>query len=227
MASPLWLAVDCADVGMARALTHGCAPWLGGVKLGLEFFVTQGPDGVLAVMEGLELPLFLDLKLHDIPNTVAKAVAATARLRPALLTVHGSGGAAMIRAARQAAHADTKIIAVTVLTSMDDIDLAATGVEGGAAAQVARLAALVRGAGADGMVCSPHEVGEARAHWPDGVMVVPGVRPAGADMGDQKRVMTPADAMRAGASLIVVGRPISDSADPVDAARAIAADLND
>lgn len=225
MANPVCLAVDTADLGTARALARQCAPYLGGVKLGLEFFVAHGPDGVLAVTEGLDLPLFLDLKLHDIPNTVAKAAAATQRLKPALLTVHGAGGGAMIAAARQAAAPDTRIIAVSVLTSMDDADLAATGVAGGAAGQVARLAALARISGADGMVCSPHEAADLRTQWPDATLVVPGVRPQGADAGDQKRVLGPAEAMAAGASLLVIGRPITAAPDPLAAARAIAAAL--
>ena len=225
MASPIWLAVDTTDLAAARALVADVAPYIGGVKLGLEFFVAHGPDGVRAVMERQTLPLFLDLKLHDIPNTVAKAAAGSAALRPAILTIHAGGGAAMIAAARQAAHPDTRIIAVTVLTSMDDSDLHDCGVDAGTAAQVARLAALARRAGADGIVSSPHEVAAARAAWPDGTLVVPGVRPAGADHGDQKRVMTPAQAMAAGASLLVIGRPVSAAANPAEAARAIAAGL--
>lgn len=222
---PLWLAVDTIDQGSARALAHSCAPWLGGVKLGLEFFVAHGPDGVRAVMRGLDLPLFLDLKLHDIPNTVARAAAAAAPLRPALLTIHAGGGCDMIAAARKALPDSTKIIAVSVLTSMDDGDLAQVGVAGGTAAQVERLAQVARDAGADGMVCSPHEVAAVRALWPEGVTVVPGVRPAGADAGDQKRVMTPRQARDAGAKVIVIGRPITEARDPVAAAEALARSL--
>lgn len=224
MTSPVWLAIDTPDVARARALAQSCAPFLGGVKLGLEFFVANGPDGVRQVMTGLHLPLFLDLKLHDIPHTVAKAVASAAALQPALLTIHAAGGPAMVAAAKAAAGA-TKIIAVTVLTSMDAADLDATGVADSPAAQVARLAMLARQNGADGIVCSPHEVAAAKAVWPGGFFVVPGVRPAGTDMGDQKRAATPAAALAAGASALVIGRPITAAANPAAAAAAIAAAL--
>ncbi|MGQ5700846.1 orotidine-5'-phosphate decarboxylase [Sandaracinobacteroides sp. A072] len=229
MASSIWLAVDTPDIARARALVAATAPWLGGVKLGLEFFVANGPRGVEEVMAGTGLPLFLDLKLHDIPNTVAKAVESAARMQPALLTIHASGGAAMIAAAKEAAlkagGPGMRIIAVTVLTSLDAVDLAGIGLNVTPAAQVARLAGLAAAAGADGMVCSPHEVAAARARWPEGFMVVPGVRPAGAAADDQKRVMTPAEALAAGATALVVGRPVTAAADPAAAAAAIAASL--
>lgn len=229
MASSIWLAVDTPDIARARALVAATAPWLGGVKLGLEFFVANGPRGVEEVMAGTGLPLFLDLKLHDIPNTVAKAVESAARMQPALLTIHASGGAAMIAAAKEAAlkagGPGMRIIAVTVLTSLDAADLARIGLDVTPAAQVARLAGLAAAAGADGMVCSPHEVAAARARWPEGFMVVPGVRPAGAAADDQKRVMTPAEALAAGATALVVGRPVTAAADPAAAAAAIAASL--
>ena len=229
MASSIWLAVDTPDIARARALVAATAPWLGGVKLGLEFFVANGPRGVEEVMAGTGLPLFLDLKLHDIPNTVAKAVESAARMQPALLTIHASGGAAMIAAAKEAAlkagGPGMRIIAVTVLTSLDAADLAGIGLDVTPAAQVARLAGLAAAAGADGMVCSPHEVAAARARWPEGFMVVPGVRPAGAAADDQKRVMTPAEALAAGATALVVGRPVTAAADPAAAAAAIAASL--
>ncbi len=223
MAAPIWLAVDTPDVDRARRLAQACAPHLGGVKLGLEFFIANGPPGVEAVMAGLDLPLFLDLKLHDIPNTVAKAVGSAAHLRPALLTIHASGGHAMIAAARAAAGPDTGIIAVTVLTSLDGADLLATGVEDAPASQVARLAALAAGAGADGIVCSAHELPAVRTAWPEGYFVVPGIRPAGSALQDQKRVMTPREALDAGARALVIGRPISEAQDPAAAAAAIAA----
>lgn len=225
MASPIWLAVDTPDVDRARRLVESCAPHLGGVKLGLEFFIANGPLGVEAVMIGLDLPLFLDLKLHDIPNTVAKAIESTAHLRPALLTIHAAGGHAMIAAARAAAGPDTRIIAVTVLTSLDSADLAAAGVPDSPASQVCRLAALAADAGADGIVCSAHELSAARQAWPEGFFVVPGIRPAGADTQDQKRVMTPREALDAGARALVIGRPISSASDPAAAAAAIAASL--
>ncbi len=225
MTSRVWLAIDTPDVEHGRQLAQQCAPFLGGVKLGLEFFVANGPDGVRRVMEGLDLPLFLDLKLHDIPNTVAKAVASASALQPALLTIHAGGGPEMVAAAKAAAAGKTRIIAVTVLTSMDAGDLQAVGVSAGPSDQVARLASLACRHGADGIVCSPHEVAAARAAWQDGFFVVPGVRPEGADRGDQKRAATPAAALAAGASALVIGRPISASADPAAAAAAIAATL--
>jgi orotidine-5'-phosphate decarboxylase len=225
MANPVFVALDTPDIGAARALLAALAPHIGGVKLGLEFFCAHGPAGIAAAMEGCALPLFLDLKLHDIPNTVAGAVKSLAPLKPAILTVHAAGGHAMLAAARAAAPAHTKIVAVTVLTSLDDADLLAAGVADGAATQVLRLAGVARAAGLDGIVCSPHEVAAIKSAWPDGLFVVPGVRPAGSDVGDQKRVMTPAQALAAGAGVLVVGRPITAAPDPVAAAAAIARSL--
>lgn len=225
MANPIFVAADVASVAAARALVAQVAPSVGGLKLGLEFFCAHGPAGVAAVMAGGPLPLFLDLKLHDIPNTLAGAVASLAPLQPAILTVHAAGGAAMLAAARAAAPPETKIVAVTVLTSLDDDDLLVAGVADGSAAQVLRLARLARAAGVDGIVCSPHEVTAARAMWPDGLFVVPGVRPTGSDVGDQKRVMTPRAARDAGAGVLVIGRPITAAVDPAAAAAAIAASL--
>jgi orotidine-5'-phosphate decarboxylase len=193
--------------------------------LGLEFFSAHGPEGVQRVA-ALGLPIFLDLKLHDIPNTVGKAVKALAPLAPAILTVHAAGGRAMLSAAKAAAPAGTKVVAVTVLTSLDHSDLAAAGVPGSPAEQVARLAALARESGADGIVCSGAEVASARAAWPDGFFVVPGVRPVGADISDQKRVVTPAQAMEDGASVLVIGRPITGAPDPTRAIMDIAASLS-
>jgi orotidine-5'-phosphate decarboxylase len=224
--NPVYVAVDTPDLAAARMLVAAVAPHVGGVKLGLEFFCAHGPAGVQAVMAGLDLPLFLDLKLHDIPNTVAGAVASLAPLAPAVLTVHAAGGAAMLVAAQAAALPGTRVVAVTVLTSLDDGDLLAAGVADGTAAQVQRLAGLARSAGLAGVVCSPHEVAALKAIWPDGLFVVPGVRPAGAALGDQKRVMTPDQALAAGAGILVVGRPITAATDPVAAAKAIADSLD-
>jgi len=175
-------------------------------------------------------PVFLDLKLHDIPNTVAGGVRAVLPLAPRLLTLHAAGGAAMIAAARQAAEAAGTarplLLAVTVLTSLDAAALASIGITGTSAAQVVRLAKLAVSAGADGIVCSPLEVAAVRAALgPGPKLVVPGIRPAGAAVGDQARVMTPAEAVAAGADWIVVGRPITGAADPGAAASAIAADI--
>lgn len=225
MANPVFVAVDTPDVAAARALVAAVAPHVGGVKLGLEFFCAHGPAGIAAVMQGLALPLFLDLKLHDIPNTVAGAVRSLAPLAPTIITVHAAGGHAMLAAARAAAPPGTRVVAVTVLTSLDDADLLGAGVHDGTAAQAARLAQLVRAAGLDGIVCSPHEVAAIKAQWADGLFVVPGVRPAGSDVGDQKRVMTPAQALAAGAGVLVIGRPITSAPDPAAAAAQIAASL--
>ena len=222
--NPIFVAVDTPDLARARALAEAVHGAAGGLKLGLEFFSANGPDGVRRIAE-LGLPIFLDLKLHDIPNTVAKAVEALAPLEPAILTVHAAGGRAMMEAARAAAPSSTRIVAVTVLTSLDETDLAAAGVSGSPAEQVQRLATLARGSTVDGIVCSGAEVAAARAAWPDGFFVVPGVRPAGAAIGDQKRVVTPAQALDAGASVLVVGRPITGAPDPGRAIMDIAASL--
>jgi orotidine-5'-phosphate decarboxylase len=176
-------------------------------------------------MAGLELPIFLDLKLHDIPNTVAKAVQALRPLQPAILTVHAAGGRAMMEDAKAAAPSGTKVVAVSVLTSLDADDLASIGVVADPHAQVARLTALAREAGLDGIVCAGAEVSAAKKAWSDGVFVVPGLRPADGPAGDQKRVMTPRQALDAGASILVIGRPITQAPDPDQAARAIAATL--
>ena len=222
--NPIFVALDTPDLARARDLADAVRPHVGGLKLGLEFFAANGPAGVEEVARA-GLPIFLDLKLHDIPNTVGKAVAALRPLRPPVLTVHAAGGQAMLAAAKTAAGEGTKVVAVTVLTSLDAADLAAAGVAGSPEEQVARLAALTREAGCDGIVCSGQEVARARESWPDGTFVVPGVRPAGGELGDQKRVMTPRDALAAGASMLVVGRPITGAADPAAAARDIAASL--
>ncbi|OYW87023.1 MAG: orotidine 5'-phosphate decarboxylase [Sphingobium sp. 32-64-5] len=197
---------------------------VGGVKLGLEFFCANGHHGVLE-MAKIGLPVFLDLKLHDIPNTVAKAIQSLHMLEPAILTVHAAGGRAMLEEAKAAAGSHTKVVAVTVLTSLDACDLKDIGVAHDAMAQVEHLADLAREAGLDGLVCSGAEVGLARKRWPDGYFVVPGVRPTGSVIGDQKRVVTPREARDAGASVLVIGRPITQAQDPDLAAREIAATL--
>jgi orotidine-5'-phosphate decarboxylase len=169
--------------------------------------------------------VFLDLKLHDIPNTVAKAMETLAPLKPAILTVHAAGGRAMLQAAKAAASPETKVVAVTVLTSLEAAELAEVGVIGSPAEQVERLAELAREAGVDGIVCSGAEVGAVRRAWPDGFFVVPGVRPAGGAVNDQKRVVTPAQALHHGASVLVIGRPITAAPDPAQAIRDIVATL--
>lgn len=224
MTSRVYVALDTPDLQRAKGIAQRVRHHVGGLKLGLEFFAAHGQPGVRE-MAALGLPIFLDLKLHDIPNTVAKAVQQLAGLAPAILTVHASGGRAMLEDAKAAAPSGTKVVAVTMLTSLDADDLAATGVQGDAHDHVVRLAALAHGAGVDGIVCSGAEVAAAKAAWPGGFFVVPGVRPAGGATGDQKRVVTPREALDAGASVLVVGRPITEAEDPDAAARAIAATL--
>jgi orotidine-5'-phosphate decarboxylase len=221
---PIFVAIDTPDMDRARLLARAVQGHAGGLKLGLEFFSANGPEGVARLADA-GLPVFLDLKLHDIPNTVAKAVEALAPLRPAVLTVHAAGGKAMLAAAKGAAGPQIRVVAVTLLTSLDRSDLTATGVESSPAEQVARLAALARNSGVDGIVCSGAEVAAARDAWANGVFVVPGVRPAGGDTGDQKRVVTPRQALDAGASILVIGRPITAAADPERAIREIAETL--
>ena len=219
--NPIFVAIDTQDVHHAVALIRDFDGQAGGVKLGLEFFCANGEDGVLRMKEH-QMPVFLDLKLHDIPNTVAKAVQALAHLNPAVLTVHAAGGKEMMAAAKKAAPPGTKVVAVTVLTSLDEDDLASIDVRAAPARQVERLTQLAREAGIDGIVCSGGEVKAARAAWPDGFFVVPGVRPEGAEVADQKRVVTPQQALDDGASILVIGRPITGSNDPGRALREIA-----
>jgi orotidine-5'-phosphate decarboxylase len=223
--SPIFVAIDTPDLERALSLAEAVRGQAGGLKLGLEFFAAQGPEGVSRIAS-LGLPLFLDLKLHDIPNTVGKAVEALAPLKPAILTVHAAGGRAMLAAAKGAAPAGTNVVGVTVLTSLDTHDLAATGVTGDPSDQVQRLAMLARDSGLDGIVCSGSEVAAVRADWPAGFFVVPGVRLAGGEPGDQKRVVTPAQALNDGASVLVIGRPITGAADPARAIGEIAASLD-
>jgi orotidine-5'-phosphate decarboxylase len=224
MTSPVYVAIDLTDPDRAKAIASRVKTHVGGLKLGLEYFSANGPAGVRDMAE-LGLPIFLDLKLHDIPNTVAKTIHALRPLEPFILTVHASGGRAMMEDAKAAAPAGTKVVGVTVLTSLDGEDLASIGADGDPHAQVARLTALAREAGLDGVVCSGAEVRAAKKLWPDGFFVVPGVRPADAAAGDQKRVVTPRQALDAGASILVIGRPITQAEDPDQAARAIAATL--
>ncbi|NUS99652.1 MAG: orotidine-5'-phosphate decarboxylase [Sphingomonas sp.] len=222
--NPIFVAIDTPSLERAKILADQVRANAGGVKLGLEFFSANGPAGVAAILE-LGLPVFLDVKLHDIPNTVGKAVEALAPLEPAVLTVHAAGGRAMLEAAKAAASPATKVVAVTVLTSLDGEDLRSIGVASEPEEQVRRLAELARSAGLDGIVCSGAEVTAAKAAWPDGFFVVPGVRPPGGDTSDQKRVVTPRQALNDGASILVIGRPITAADDPTAALRDIAAAL--
>ncbi|WP_119303547.1 orotidine-5'-phosphate decarboxylase [Dongia deserti] len=233
MARGILVALDTTEVAVAAGWARATRDSVAGVKLGLEFFNARGPAGV-AEVAALGAPLFLDLKFHDIPNTVAGAVRAVAPLRPMILNLHASGGAAMMKAARDAARdaaarlgsTPPKLIGVTVLTSLSDEDLAQVGQHASASDQVRRLAALTKECGLDGVVCSPHEIAVLRRDLgPDFLLVTPGVRPAWAAAGDQKRVMEPRQAMEAGADYLVVGRPITGAADPAEAARRIQAEI--
>jgi orotidine-5'-phosphate decarboxylase len=224
MKSPIFVAIDTPDAERARSIASRVRRHVGGLKLGLEFFSANGRHGIREMAE-LGLPIFLDLKFHDIPNTVGKAIQALRSLNPAILTVHAAGGRAMMEDAKAAAPADTKVVAVTVLTSLDQDDLGSIGLASDPHEQVMRLTALAREAGLDGVVCSGNEVAAAKKLWPGGFFVVPGVRPANSHAGDQKRVMTPRAALDAGASILVVGRPITQAEDPDQAARAIEATL--
>jgi orotidine-5'-phosphate decarboxylase len=222
---PIFVAIDTPDLARAKQIAAAVRDHAGGVKLGLEFFSAQGPEGVRRIAE-LGLPIFLDLKFHDIPNTVAKAVEAIAPLEPAILTVHAAGGHEMMLAAKRSAPPTTKVVAVTLLTSLDSNDLSDLGIQRSPADQVARLAWTARDSGVDGIVCSGAEVAKAKAAWPNGFFVVPGIRPAGGAAGDQKRVVTPAGALDSGASILVIGRPITDAPDPTRAIVDIAAGLS-
>jgi orotidine-5'-phosphate decarboxylase len=231
----LAVALDFESRESIRSFAHRLSPEAGVMKIGLQAFVSFGPDLVREVVAG-GASVFLDLKLHDIPNTVAGAAAAAARTGASIVNVHAQGGREMMRkgadAAREAAAGASlpapRIIAVTVLTSLDAAGLAETGVAGAPREAALRLAMLAKEAGLDGVVCSPEEVAAIRAACGDGFfLVVPGIRPAGSAAGDQKRIATPAAAIADGADLLVVGRPITGAEDPVAAAQAIAAEIED
>lgn len=224
MSNPIYLALDLPRLDAAIALAQKIKGHVGGLKLGLEFFCAHGHHGVHEVAK-VGLPIFLDLKLHDIPNTVAGAMQSIHVLEPAIVTIHASGGRAMMEDAKAAASERTKVVAVTVLTSLDDADLNGIGVGASAHDQALRLADLAQEAGLDGIVCSGHEVAAIHKRWKNGYFVVPGLRPADGKLGDQKRAVTPRIARDSGASVLVIGRPISRAEDPVAAARAIEATL--
>jgi orotidine-5'-phosphate decarboxylase len=225
--APIAVALDTSDVAVATRWAAAVAPYVSTVKIGLELFCAEGPAAVEKVRAAADdVELFLDLKLHDIPATVAGATRSLASLRPRLLTVHAGGGPAMIAAAADAIP-DTLIAAVTILTSLSAEDLDRLGITGTPDEAVTRLARLAVDAGARALVCSPREVALVRAAvGPGVVLVTPGVRPAGADVNDQARVATPEQALADGADLLVVGRPITAAADPAEAARAIAASVS-
>ncbi|MCX7360539.1 MAG: orotidine-5'-phosphate decarboxylase [Alphaproteobacteria bacterium] len=257
--NPIYCAVDTVDLSEAakliRTIAEGSRPAVGGIKLGLEFFLAHGAPGVRyafpAPVRATGVGFFLDLKLHDIPNTVAGGIRAVVELAPTFITIHASGGREMMKAAVEEAGAQAakynvprpKLLGVTVLTSLDRADLEATGVSANPSDQVLRLAVpanpsdqvlrlavLAREAGLDGAICSPHEIAALRKHCgPDFVLMVPGIRPVGSAANDQKRAMTPRQAVDLGATNLVVGRPIYQAADPRAAAEAIAreAGVND
>ena len=221
-------AIDTADLGEALDLAQALAGRIGGLKIGKQLFTAHGPDAV-ARITGAGHQVFLDLKFHDIPATVAAAVAAAADLGCFVLTVHASGGPEMLRAAARATAAIANpplVVGVTVLTSLNDGDLDTVGQSGPVPRQVLRLAELARECGLGGVVCSPHEITALRdALGGDFKLIVPGVRPDWAGADDQKRIMTPAEAVAAGADYLVIGRPITRAADPAEAAGRIADEI--
>jgi orotidine-5'-phosphate decarboxylase len=225
MQAPVAVALDAPDIDVAAHWATLVTPYVSTVKIGLELYLRYGPAVVATVRGGSGVQVFLDLKLHDIPNTVAGAARAVAKLRPEILTVHAAGGADMIKAAVQAAP-ETLVAGVTLLTSIGGKDLADLGVGGSVSDTVRRMAALAVSAGARGLVCSPQEVAAVRAEvGPDILLITPGIRPAGVTSDDQARIATPVEALKAGADLLVIGRPITRAPDPGAAASAIAMSL--
>ncbi len=227
-------ALDTTNVEEAAILAGELSPHVGGIKLGLEFFGANGPQGFLEVAKA-NRNIFLDLKLHDIPNTVAKTIHALMPLRPKIMTIHTAGGSAMMKAASEAATLAAKnegcerpiIVGVTILTSLDNEDIEAIGFQNKVSMQVVKLARLAKESGLDGVVCSPHEIKLIKESCGvDFKLVVPGIRPAGSDTGDQKRVMTPEEAVNLGADYLVIGRPITKSDNPAQSAQLIANEIN-
>lgn len=227
-ANPIYVALDTPDFSRALEIAKAVKPHVGGLKIGLEFLTALGPEGIRKIVD-TGVPVFADTKFHDIPNTVAGAAREICKFGVSIFNIHASGGEAMMRAAVEAAAQSNprpKVIAVTVLTSLTDDDLEAVGQCGPSDDQVARLAKLAKVSGLDGVVCSPREIALVRkACGPDFLIVTPGVRPLGADLADQRRVMTPAEAVRAGADILVIGRPITGAADPAAAAKAVADEI--
>jgi len=224
----IYCALDSKDLGLVTELTVALSEAGCGIKLGLEFFNAHGPQGVAKVLESRVRPsVFLDLKYHDIPNTVAGVIESVASLDVSYLNVHACGGSEMMRAGKAACSSKTRLLAVTVLTSMNESSLLETGVNDAPADQVLRLARLTHGSGLDGVVCSAHEIKLLRNALPKNfVLMVPGIRPEGSDAGDQKRIMTPKEAVSAGATHLVIGRPITQAKNPQAAALDIYASIN-
>jgi orotidine-5'-phosphate decarboxylase len=231
--NPIFCAIDTTDVATATSLAAQISKNVGGLKLGLEFFCANGPAGVREVAKASGKDIFLDLKLHDIPNTVAAAVKALMPLKPRYLTLHTCGGRDMLTAARdivyevadKVAIAPPKLIGVTVLTSFDQADLNEVGVDSPVADQAERLANLAAESGLDGIVCSAHEAAILRQQYGQLLRIVPGIRPPWHAAGDQKRVMTPKEALEQGADILVIGRPITQAENPHDAAFRLASDI--
>ena len=232
--NPIFCAVDTAALGAAEHLAHELAGHVGGLKVGLELFGAHGPEGVRRIAE-FGHPVFLDLKLHDIPSTVGSAVRAVVPLQPAFITVHASGGRPMLVAAVTAARETAaslnvprpRLLGVTVMTSLDEDDLHDVGQDPSTERQVDRLAFLAQDAGLDGVVCSAQEIAHLRRrHGPDFTLMVPGIRPEWSTADDQKRTTTPSEALALGADYLVIGRPITRATDPADAARRIGGELN-
>ncbi|MCB9949313.1 MAG: orotidine-5'-phosphate decarboxylase [Rhodospirillaceae bacterium] len=235
LSSPVFCAIDTVSLDAAMGLATSVLDIVGGLKLGLEFYSAHGPEGVRRVA-GLGMPVFLDMKLHDIPNTVAGAIRALVPLQPAFVTLHASGGRAMLEEAAAAARETAeelqvprpRLLGVTVLTSLDEDDLRDVGQDPEPHHQVDRLATLAMEANLDGVVCSSHEIEHLRRRFgPHFLLVVPGIRPSWAGSDDQKRVMTPAEAMAKGADVLVIGRPITRATDPSAAARQVAYELTE
>ena len=212
MNSPIILALDTKELETAKSWIEATNESIGIYKVGLEFYLKFGPDGLRRLADAGDFKIFLDLKLHDIPNTVSAAVSSVVELAPKFLTIHASGGAAMIKAASDAAP-NVSITAVTILTSLSDSDLVEIGYAKNTKSSAASLAKLASENGARSIVCSPFEASEIRAVVGEKLEIItPGVRPTGAELGDQKRVMTPKEAVTAGANYLVIGRPITDQA---------------
>jgi orotidine-5'-phosphate decarboxylase len=230
----IYVPLDTPELDKALALVQALTGLIGGVKIGKEFFTALGPQGVARVTSDFGMPLFLDLKFHDIPNTVAGAIRSGVHMRPTILDVHTQGASAMMKAAAAAAEDEAAkigvsrplVLGVTVLTSLDDRDLADIGVGASTADHVVRLARLARMSGLDGVVCSGEEIEVLRdALGPDFKLLVPGIRPAWAAAGDQKRILTPGEAVKRGADFLVIGRAITDAENPRDAAQRIADEI--
>lgn len=222
--NPIICAIDTTDIQIAKKMVDSVRDSVCVIKLGLEFFTANGAAGITQVVDN-SVPLFLDLKFHDIPNTVAKAISATAKINAFMMTVHSAGGKAMMQAAAEVAKDlpnKPMILGVTVLTSLDELDLQDIGVANSLSEQVKKLAGLAQESGLDGVVCSAHEIEILRRQCGDNFkLIVPGIRPVGSSSGDQKRTLTPKEAMNKGADYLVIGRPITESNNPQQMAQDI------